>query len=234
MITSDSWYQIRITLQRTRPPIWRRLQVPASLRLDQLHDVIQIAMGWEGLHLHCFRQELPKKPRPPKVTSDRKEGASRNRSFQSVESRERIFDQKWTPWGDPIDSNGEDESQFALCDVCPDVKSKIVYEYDFGDDWRHDIEVQKILPTPKDPSAPVCQAGKLACPIEDCGGIYGYYNLLDAQSNPRHPDHEELLEMYDKIDPIAFDIEEVNKNLKRWWWYETGTKPYKRREPRRH
>src|SRR5438046_9065904 len=48
-------YQIKITLLGTSPPIWRRLQVPANLTLEQLHDVLQLAMGWEDCHMHDFR-----------------------------------------------------------------------------------------------------------------------------------------------------------------------------------
>jgi hypothetical protein len=51
---SDSIYQLKITLKRLRPPVWRRVEVPATITLDQLHLVIQIAMGWEDCHLHMF------------------------------------------------------------------------------------------------------------------------------------------------------------------------------------
>lgn len=45
---------LRVTLVDSQPPIWRRLLVPANIRLDRLHDVIQAAMGWEDYHLHAF------------------------------------------------------------------------------------------------------------------------------------------------------------------------------------
>src|SRR6202040_3341974 len=48
-------YQIKVTLLGTSPPIWRRLLVPANLTLEQLHDVLQLAMGWEDCHMHDFR-----------------------------------------------------------------------------------------------------------------------------------------------------------------------------------
>jgi hypothetical protein len=47
-------YQIRITLQDSDPPIWRRIQVHGDTSLDKLHDVIQVAMGWTNSHLHQF------------------------------------------------------------------------------------------------------------------------------------------------------------------------------------
>ena len=73
-------YQIKITLLGTKPPIWRRLLVPADLTLAQLHNVLQIAMGWEDGHMHEFRvgqrrfgQPEPADPfmRMPRTESER-------------------------------------------------------------------------------------------------------------------------------------------------------------------
>ena len=59
-------YQIKVTLLGTKPPIWRRLLVPSSLTLAQLHDAVQTAMGWQGGHMHEFRdgQRCFAKPDP--------------------------------------------------------------------------------------------------------------------------------------------------------------------------
>jgi hypothetical protein len=46
--------QLRIELEGVRPPVWRVVQVPESIPLDRLHEVFQIAMGWEDSHLHEF------------------------------------------------------------------------------------------------------------------------------------------------------------------------------------
>jgi hypothetical protein len=51
----DAIAQLKVTLMGvTKPPVWRRLLVPANIRLDRLHDIIQAAMGWEDYHLHAF------------------------------------------------------------------------------------------------------------------------------------------------------------------------------------
>ncbi len=53
--TEQSILQLKISLVGvSKPPVWRRLLVPADLRLDQLHDAIQAAMGWEDYHMHVF------------------------------------------------------------------------------------------------------------------------------------------------------------------------------------
>jgi hypothetical protein len=51
---TGSIYQLKVTLQGVRPPIWRRLQVGANTTLPRLHDAIQVAMGWTDSHLHRF------------------------------------------------------------------------------------------------------------------------------------------------------------------------------------
>ena len=60
---------------------------------------------------------------------------------------------------------------------------------------------------------PVCVKGKMACPPEDCGGIWGYYQMLEAIQNKKHPDHDHYKEWIREFDPEYFDIEEVNEGL---------------------
>mgnify|MGYP000848979074 FL=1 len=84
---------------------------------------------------------------------------------------------------------------------------KFRYWYDFGDDWWHSIAIEARLPA--DPAAPraVLVAGEGACPPENCGGVYGYANLLDALKDPEHEDHEDMREwLGDDFDPNAFDF----------------------------
>jgi hypothetical protein len=47
--------QIKVTLKGVKPPVWRQLIVSGLATLDDLHRVIQVAMGWENCHQHCFR-----------------------------------------------------------------------------------------------------------------------------------------------------------------------------------
>jgi len=74
--------------------------------------------------------------------------------------------------------------------------------------------VEKILPLQTDMHSPLCLAGKRACPPEDCGGIWGYAELLEVLQDPEHPEYEERLEwLGDSFDPEAFDLDEVNQIL---------------------
>jgi len=114
-------------------------------------------------------------------------------------------------FGEPSDDDWDrvtDEEKVRLTDLHLRAKSKFVYEYDFGDGWMHDIVVEKTLPVEKGVDYPRCIDGKLACPPEDCGGIWGFYNMLQALSDPKHPEHEDKKEwLGDKFDPEAFDLE---------------------------
>jgi hypothetical protein len=178
-------YQLKITLEGSKPPIWRRVQVPATVKLTRLHDVIQVAMGWTDSHLHqffagdvCYRIPHPD-------------------DFQL-----------------PGEETG-DERKCALCEIAPVEKARFLYEYDFGDGWEHDVLVEKILPPGQEAAGAVCLAGKNACPPDDSGGIGGYYNMLEILKTPRHPDYEMYRDWLDKdFDPSRFEVEKINAVLR--------------------
>ena len=117
---------------------------------------------------------------------------------------------------DPDDlSETRDERKVRLDQILSVPGRKIVYEYDFGDGWEHEIVLEKILsPDPKT-RYHRCLDGARACPPEDCGGIYGYADFLEAIRNPEHEEHEEMLEWIGgEFDPEEFDLEAVNQSLK--------------------
>lgn len=210
-------YQVRISLKDLRPPIWRRVLVRSDITLGRLHELIQIVMGWTDSHLHQFMLSTKKhKPTPAEMARQLQKGGWDDTLYDRMAGR-RLFVQKTTPWGDPTEMDGEDENAVTLAQVCPKVKSKLSYEYDFGDGWRHVIEVQKIVEPEPGAEYPVCQAGKRACPPEDCGGPWGYGDLLVAIADPDHERHEELLDwLGDEFDPDFFGLEKVNAILDQW------------------
>ena len=118
-------------------------------------------------------------------------------------------------YGD-VSSDNEvlDEKKIKLCQAIACLKGKFIYEYDFGDSWEHEIRLEKIISAEAGVRYPTCIAGKGACPPEDCGGIYGYANLLDIIQDPENPEHDEMNEWLGKeFDPEAFDIDKINKAL---------------------
>lgn len=98
--------------------------------------------------------------------------------------------------------------------IAPEAGAVFLYEYDFGDSWQHRIVVEKVLPPEPGIAYPRCVAGKRACPPEDCGGIWGYQEFLEAIRDPEHPEHEAMLKWVGgAFDPEAFDLRAVNEGL---------------------
>jgi hypothetical protein len=179
-------YQLKITLKDSKPPIWRRVQVASDTRLSHLHVIIQLAMGWGGGHLHQFFVGNTIYSEPNPEMD----------SFGYFETK--------------------NEQRAQLNRVASKEGSKFAYEYDFGDSWDHAILVEKILEPEPGVRYPRCVAGKRACPPEDCGGIWGYYGLLETLSNPDDPEYADIREwMGDAdFDPAAFSLDESNARLK--------------------
>jgi len=173
-------YQIKVTLQGVKPPVWRRLLVPGSIPLRKLHAILQVALGWTDSHLHQF------------------------------EVRGQTYG---VP--DPDFANDmQSDARVKLDQVLVREKDALTYEYDFGDGWRHKIVLEKIVPPNPETPAPLCIAGAGACPPEDCGGVWGYANLLEAIADPSHPEHADMLEwLGDEFDSAYFNKEEVNAML---------------------
>jgi hypothetical protein len=180
-------YQIKIELEGASPPIWRRVLMPGSASLGRLHAVIQIAMGWDNDHLHQFIIDK-------QVYSDP--------------------DFELNEFGDM--PGVRNESKTLLTDVAPRAGKVLVYEYDFGDSWTHRIKIEKILKQePSTERAVTCVDGARACPPEDCGGVWGYEDMLEALKDPKHEGHESALEwLGEDFDPEAFDLEATNKALR--------------------
>jgi len=178
--------QLRVHLEYIEPQIWRRMIVPASLTLPELHAAIQGAMGWQDYHMHSFQvdgqwYETPEDDEPP------------------------------VAWGNaPVP---RDERKFKVGDLVG-VGDKFKYTYDFGDNWNHIIVVEK--PTEKAGKQPVsCVAGERSCPPEDCGGSSGYENLLEVLADPEHEDHEDLAEWApDGFDAEAFNLRRANAQIR--------------------
>ena len=112
-------------------------------------------------------------------------------------------------WGSSV----ENERRVRLSAALARVGSKVIYTYDFGDGWEHSIVLEKRLPVDPTLGYPVCTDGQLACPPEDCGGIPGFYDLVEALSDPDHERHEEMLEWIGDFDPQAFSVADANSRL---------------------
>lgn len=129
--------QLKITLRGFHPPVWRRVVVPDTVTLADLHTIIQIAFDWSNEHLHDFY------------------------STQNAEVH-------YGPAGDETVQG--DEAKTLARPLLEE--SNVMYTYDFGDDWKHLIHLEKVLPASGFHRAPVpyCVTGRGASPAEDSGG----------------------------------------------------------------
>lgn len=180
-------YILKIQLDLTKPPVWRRVAIPTGLNLADLHAIIQRAMGWENCHLHRF------------MVAD-------------VD----YYDLSYDP-DPPADAADEQDAQ--LDELLEKPGQKLAYTYDFGDDWEHTILFEGHAPKPV--SLPQVIKGVGACPPEDCGGIFGYKDLLkllarQAAQKPIHVSEIETLEWIGNFDPLAFDLDAANDALAAW------------------
>lgn len=132
------------------------------------------------------------------------------------------FEIEGTHFGEPDPENDfyglemKNSKRTKLKKVASGKADKFIYEYDFGDSWEHVVTVKNILTAEPGMCYPVCLAGKRACPPEDCGGVWGYSDLLRIISNPGHKEYQETMEwLGGKFDPEAFDLQGVNGALKR-------------------
>jgi hypothetical protein len=143
-------------------------------------------MGWENYHLHQFI----------------KDG-----TFYTIKMKDDFL------WDE---MKNVDYKKHKVSDLLKSEKDTIIYEYDFGDSWEHEITLEKIIPDdPSDP-LPMCIGGKMNGPPEDCGGVWGYSDLLKILSDPKNEQRDGLLEwLGGDFNPEHFDLTAVNRRLKK-------------------
>ncbi len=194
--------QLRAWLVDSEPEVWRQLVVDPRLDLNQLHTVLQISFGWQNCHMHLFHE---------------KDG---------------------TRYGTPGDYDPEiiNENKVLLGSLFTKKKKRIAYEYDLGDSWMHAVELEAVVDSETvkypfesfveagkgvfsgKPRAAVCIAGARAGPPEDCGGIYGFADILELLANPKKAKSQEardILASLDGYDPDLCNLAEINPNLGR-------------------
>ncbi len=179
--------QVRIEIAGISPPIWRRLIVPLSWNLHQLHLAIQAAFNWWNYHLHEFQI-----------------GGLRYGDLG-------VEDDGWSD----LDPRLFDEREVRLADFSKETGIVFRYRYDFGDCWDHVVEIETKVARPASPKHATCVAGARARPPEDVGGKSGYENFLGIISDPEDPEYRETLTWCGGyFDPEWFDLAIVEKDVR--------------------
>ena len=189
-------YRVRVDLNGTKPPLWRRLDLASDLFLDQVHEIMQAAFGWTDSHLHQF-------------------GSGPGHYDPGSEHY-------LCPFQVGEGDSGVPEEDVRLDEVLTEPGDTLFYDYDFGDGWQHTIRLETISPRPSSAPRAVCITGRRDGPPEDCGGV-GAYELICAATDPAHPEHADAVAEFtrfygDDIEPDSmrttpFDISEVNDIL---------------------
>ena len=171
------------------PRISRSLELPVKLNFAQLHEVLQAAFGWTDSHLHQFNVG-GLTIGAPEFDED---GLSDQRTLEASEIR---LQDLTFPYGE-------------------DSPLSVLYEYDFGDDWRHLLILRRI-PRQIGIDYPRSVAGSRSGPPEDMGGCSGYAGFLEAWGDPEHEEHKAVRRWVGrKFDPERFDLEATNKAIAR-------------------
>jgi pRiA4b ORF-3-like protein len=179
--------QVRASIDRIEPQIWRRLVVPLHFNLRELHLVLQAAFGWTNAHLHEF--EIGGL-RYGDEFADAERGEDEPRSFDEMEVRLRDFTR-------------EPGTEFR-------------YVYDMGDNWVHTVRLEESLELESAPKIARCVEGARARPPEDVGGPSGYQEFLEAVLDRSHEEHRAMLRWAGgHFDPEWFDLELTNKDVAR-------------------
>jgi len=196
--------ELLVALNLEKHHVWRRLVVPANRTFSQLHKILQAAFGWKDSHLHEFYLYDPE-------TSHSE--LSSNHSGSHKEGYKPILHLvcEREAFGYENDIPMQMDSGIKLSDY---LSAKIKYNYDFGDDWQHYIEVEKVVPD-FEYNHPICIEGQGNTPPEDVGGEYGYEGFLEILADPSHPEYHNRVTWAKGQGYMEFDLEAVNQLLKR-------------------
>ena len=173
-------------------------------------------MGWLDYHLHVFHVSKPHS----------------RRKIEIGIPDDEFDDHQFLPgWEIPVGEHFTSPGQTAL------------YDYDFGDDWNHEILFEGIVLREEGQKYLRCIAGERACPPEDCGGTQGYYHVLEVIRDPSHDEHQETIDWLrghaenflddpDLFDPKVF-ISRIRKNVGKWLSRNSNTEFGKANSPYR-
>lgn len=197
--------QLKVTMKLEKHHVWRRIVVPVNRTFNKLHDILQAAFGWQDSHLHEFYIY-------DEATSGH-ELSINHSAYYGVGHKpimNLVCDEEAFAYPNEIEMKLE--TDINLSDYIPAYKT-LKYNYDFGDNWQHNIEVESMIDD-YDVNYPVCLEGEGNTPPEDVGGTQGYEDYLEIIADPEHPDYKHMVEWGKMQRYEDFDIEKVNRILK--------------------
>ena len=192
MLTPHNALLLRIELKDFKPAIYREVLVDPDITLRALHAVIQAAMGWENAHLYAFAQPL-------RTTE----------SFWKIPNQRKWQKPCRDAWGEPMGN----DAKVKLSQLLTAPKQRLLYLYDFGDEWLHTITL--VAFSNAHVPLPHLLKAQNACPPEDCGGPPGAEYWAAAWYDENHEDHDTAREMYGPNEPGWLDFASLQKAVAR-------------------
>lgn len=182
-------YTLRVTLKGIKPAIYRKFNVPSNISLRHLSELLLELMGWMNEHLNQFRKY--------------------DKYYAPAYQREHEMPVLFGP------AQNLNQEDYALSDLLNEKGKSIEWEYDFGDSWLHEVKLSSVGEYKEGEPHISFIKGERECPPEDCGGIWGYQDLLKlyakkATRKRLTEEEEERLEWYDMtddFDPEYFDVD---------------------------
>lgn len=202
-VMSIESYQLKIKIDLENFDIWRRIQIPATFTFSKLHSVIQTIFGWMNYHLHEFTvvekdnsltDEMPYYAYPIKI---------RIVDGLDTEAMDYLEPDKYTVYKDTLVTLDEIFSQVDKC----------IYTYDFGDNWTHIIELEKVIPDSTNRQAILLERNGNR-PPEDVGGEGGFIRFMEIMNDKNHPEYESMKEWSEGLSEKDRTIEEINRWLR--------------------
>lgn len=182
--------QVHVALDDIEPRIWRRLIVPLDTTLADMHPIIQAAMGWSDAHLHEFD------------VGGLTYGDTWNLSAERTDDDARVYDAQ----------------EVRMRDFSRNPGVTFTYVYDFGDNWRHTVTIEKLVAAMPAPKKPSCIDGARCCPPEDVGGTSGYFEFLRVllAPEPDEADEQRRIKRWSRgrFDPEKFDLAKTDKAVR--------------------
>jgi hypothetical protein len=157
----------------------------------KLHKLIQAAMGWQDMHMHGFAVPL------------------QSEAYDRVPASRRYEKDTADGWGEPTNN----EIRYELQDLLRQPKDKLLYLYDFGDNWEHIITLKAVGET--ELPLPHLLKAQQGCPPEDCGGPGGAQYWARVWYDKTHEEHDVALHMFGDNEPGWLDFEALQKAVKK-------------------
>jgi len=187
---ASEYLVLDVILEDLDPPVSRKLRVPETMTLGDLHNILQQSFGWKDYHLHSFY-------------------AGRT-EYTDMETFEKEFVDEAQP---------QDEESLRIEEI-PDLGGELLYVYDYGDTWRHTIRLRQVIQAAEVPKeereTAICLDAQGAGPPEDSGGPQGYQELIEALHTPasqRNDRQEEIVTWAGDWSPGNYSLDEINSLL---------------------